>query len=66
MVGAIVLGILLQLIVIGIPVMQSAFRLQMLDFKAWIIAISLGLIPLIFNEIFKIFIRTKSRKAEIQ
>lgn len=66
LVGAIVLGILLQLIVIGIPVMQSAFRLQMLDFKAWIIAISLGLIPLIFNEIFKIFIRTKSRKAEIQ
>lgn len=57
--GAIVLGILLQLIVVGIPVMQSAFHLQMLDLRGWIIAISLGLVPLLVNEFFKIFIRSR-------
>jgi P-type Ca2+ transporter type 2C len=57
--GAILLGVLLQLIVIAIPVMQSAFHLQMLDLHGWIIAISLGLVPLMFNEIFKIFLRAR-------
>jgi len=59
LIGAILLGVLLQLIVIGIPVMQRAFHLQMLDFAGWIIAISLGLVPLLFNEILKVFIRTR-------
>jgi len=62
LIGAILLGILLQLIVIGIPVMQKAFHLQMLDFSGWMIAISLGLVPLLFNEIFKIFIRMRLKK----
>jgi Ca2+-transporting ATPase len=62
LIGAIVLGIMLQLIVIGLPAMQSAFHLQMLDLRAWGIVITLGLIPLLFNEIFKIFIRVKSKK----
>ena len=62
LVGAIVLGVLLQLIVIGIPVMQRAFHLQMLDLRGWLIAISLGLVPLLFNEIVKIFIRARLRK----
>jgi P-type Ca2+ transporter type 2C len=57
LIGAIVLGVFLQLIVIEIPVMQRAFHLQMLDFMGWLTAISLGLIPLIFNEFFKLFIR---------
>ena len=60
--GAIVLGILLQLIVIEIPVMQRAFHLQMLDLQGWLMAISLGLVPLLANEIFKIFIRSNQRK----
>lgn len=66
LIGAIILGVALQLIVIGIPAMQRAFHLQMLDFEGWLIAISLGLIPLVFNEIFKIFVRAKSRKEQIQ
>jgi len=57
--GAILLGVLLQLVVIGIPAMQRAFHLQMLDLQGWIIAISLGLIPLLLSEIFKIFIRAR-------
>jgi Ca2+-transporting ATPase len=60
LIGAIGLGVLLQLIVIGIPVMQHAFNLQMLDSKGWIVVFILGLIPLVLNEIIKIFLRYKS------
>jgi hypothetical protein len=42
--------------------MQRAFHLQMLDADGWIIAVSLGLVPLFFNEIYKIFIRVGSKK----
>jgi Ca2+-transporting ATPase len=66
LVGAIVLGVLLQLIVIGIPFMQKAFHLQMLDLGGWIIAIVLGLVPLLINEIVKIFIRARLKRANLQ
>ncbi|MFA4853701.1 MAG: cation-translocating P-type ATPase, partial [Bacteroidales bacterium] len=62
LIGAILLGVLLQLIVIGIPAMQSAFNLQMLDLRDWIIVIFLGLVPLLLNEFFKIFIRAREKK----
>jgi Ca2+-transporting ATPase len=62
LVGAIVLGVMLQLLVIGIPFMQRAFRLQMLDLGGWLIAIALGLVPLLINEIVKIFIRARLKK----
>jgi len=62
--GAILLGVLLQLLVIAIPVMQRAFHLQMLDLRGWLIAFSLGLVPLALNEIVKIFIRARIKKAE--
>jgi Ca2+-transporting ATPase len=65
LVGAIVLGVLLQLIVIGIPVMQRAFHLQMLDLKGWIIAISLGLVPLLVTEMVKIFIRARIKRTNV-
>ncbi|WP_291857153.1 cation-translocating P-type ATPase, partial [Marinilabilia sp.] len=56
LVGAIVAGLALQLVVIGIPVIQSAFHLQMPDLKSWGIILALGLIPLGLNEFFKLFI----------
>ncbi|MBV5349014.1 cation-translocating P-type ATPase, partial [bacterium] len=62
LIGATLLGIFLQLIVIEIPAIQSAFHLQMLDLRGWAIAIALGLVPLLFNEIFKIFIRARKVK----
>lgn len=65
LVGAIVLGVLLQLIVICIPVMQRAFHLQLLDLGGWLIAISLGLVPLLVNEIVKIFIRARIKRANV-
>jgi Ca2+-transporting ATPase len=57
LIGAIVLGLLLQLVVIGIPAMQNAFKLQMLDYRGWMMVIALGLVPLIFNEVSKLFLR---------
>lgn len=59
--GAIVMGLLLQLIVIMVPVMQTAFHLQMLDMRGWIITLTLGLFPLALNEIFKVFIRARNK-----
>jgi len=60
--GAILLGVVLQLIVIGIPTMQRAFHLQMLDLRGWGIVAFLGLVPLILNEFLKIFIRARMKK----
>ncbi len=60
--GAILLGVLLQLLVIAIPAMQRAFHLQMIDMRAWIIVIALGLVPLFFNEILKVFIRARLKR----
>lgn len=64
LVGAIVLGVVLQLIVVGVPFMQRAFHLQMLDLEGWLIAISLGLVPLLVNEILKIFIRARLKRVK--
>jgi Ca2+-transporting ATPase len=62
LIGAIVLGLLLQLVVIGIPVMQNAFKLQMLDSYGWMMVIALGFVPLIFNELSKIFLRANKNE----
>jgi len=52
--------------VIGIPVMQNAFNLQMLDLRGWLMAISLGLIPLTLNEVFKILVRMKKKLMQTE
>jgi hypothetical protein len=42
-----------QLIVLGIPVMHNAFKLEMLNARGWMNVIVLGFIPIGFNEIVK-------------
>ncbi len=61
LIGAIVLGLALQLLVIAIPVMQKAFKLQMLDLRAWIMVIVLGLIPLAATEVHKLVMKLNTR-----
>ena len=61
LIGAILLGIALQMTVIGIPALRSAFHLQMLDMLGWKIVLSLALVPLLFNEIIKIFLRARNK-----
>jgi P-type Ca2+ transporter type 2C len=63
LIGAIVLGLFLQLIVLGVPVMQDAFKLQMLDTLGWMHVIVLGFVPVAFNEIGKAVIRYRNKRS---
>ncbi len=63
LIGAIVIGLLLQLIVIYVPAIQGAFKLQMLSLRGWTMALFLGLVPLLLNEFYKIFIRISKKKS---
>ena len=47
---------------IGIPFMREAFNLTELDPKGWWMVIILGLVPLLVNELGKIYLRAR-RKA---
>jgi Ca2+-transporting ATPase len=66
LIGAIILGLLLQLVIIGIPAMQAAFKLQMLDLQGWIHVVLLGAIPLVSNELIKIALRKKNSRSSIE
>jgi Ca2+-transporting ATPase len=57
LIGAILAGLTLQLVVVGIPAIRSAFHLQMPDARAWVIIFALGFTPLVLNELIKVFIR---------
>ncbi|WP_213818900.1 cation-translocating P-type ATPase [Garciella nitratireducens] len=62
LIGAILLGIFLQAIVISLPFLANAFGVQMLSLRDWSIVIGFALIPLLVNEIIKIFTRIKDTK----
>jgi Ca2+-transporting ATPase len=57
--GAIVLGIVLQLLLFEIPFLREAFKLTSLSLIDWFIVLALGLIPLLGNEMVKLFYRIK-------
>jgi Ca2+-transporting ATPase len=63
LIGAIVLGLLLQLLIVSIKPVQQAFKLQMLDLNGWLMAILLGLVPLIVNELIKLVIRFRTKAS---
>ncbi|MGI1659505.1 MAG: cation-translocating P-type ATPase [Desulfitobacterium sp.] len=57
---AIIVGLLLQLMVISVPFLSSAFKLQMLSLRDWGIVLGLAIIPLIVREILKLLTRRSS------
>lgn len=57
LVGSIFVGILLQLGVISIAPLAAAFKVHNLPFGDWVLVVALSLIPLIVNEIIKLFRR---------
>jgi Ca2+-transporting ATPase len=61
LVGAIIIGFILQLGVISVPVFASAFKVQMLSGRDWVLVILFALIPLAVNEIVKLFVRLKEK-----
>jgi Ca2+-transporting ATPase len=62
LIGAVVVGLLLQLNVVGIPAMQRAFKLQMLDMRGATLVLILGLVPLLMNELYKIVLRRRNAR----
>ncbi len=62
LIGAIIVGILLQLVVITIPVLANAFGVHNLSLGEWGIVLGFALIPLIVNEIIKVFTRSAENK----
>ncbi|MCX7615434.1 MAG: cation-translocating P-type ATPase, partial [Clostridiales bacterium] len=57
LIGAIVVGFLLQYAVISIPFLANAFRVHNLSLRDWGIVILFALVPFIVNEIIKMFMR---------
>ncbi len=62
LIGAIVIGILLQLVVITIPALADAFGVHNLSLSEWGVALGFALIPLLVNEVIKLFSRNFGRK----
>ncbi|WP_426348002.1 cation-translocating P-type ATPase [Alloiococcus sp. CFN-8] len=63
LIGAIVVGILLQDIVITVPFLANLFNVWDLALNDWLIVSGLALVPLIVNEIIKLFKRGKVQEA---
>ena len=61
LIGAVILGLGLQVLVLYIPFMREAFKLQLIEFKDWILIIGLGFIPLFGNEIIKLIGRISKK-----
>ncbi|AHF06500.1 calcium-translocating P-type ATPase, PMCA-type [Desulfitobacterium metallireducens] len=59
LIGAIVVGLALQLGMISVPFLSHAFKLQWLSARDWFIVIAFALVPLLINELLKSFKRKK-------
>lgn len=59
LIGAIIVGFILQLGVISIPILANAFNVHNLSLQDWGLVMVFALIPLIVNEIIKVFMRLK-------
>ncbi|MHC1719721.1 MAG: cation-translocating P-type ATPase [Clostridiaceae bacterium] len=62
LIGAIIVGLILQVGVISVPVLASAFKVHTLSFNDWSLVFLLASIPLIAREIIKLFMRIGERK----
>lgn len=63
LIGAIIVGFILQLGVISIPFLANAFKVQNLSLADWGLVMVFALVPLIVNEIIKIFMRSKEQNG---
>ena len=60
LIGAVIIGFTLQLLVLYIPFMREAFKLQAIGINDWILILALGFIPLLANEVIKFWSRKKN------
>ncbi|HSN58442.1 MAG TPA: cation-translocating P-type ATPase C-terminal domain-containing protein, partial [Clostridiaceae bacterium] len=62
LIGAIIVGFILQIGVISIPVLAAAFKVHTLSVNDWLLVIGFALIPLMVNELIKVFMRIGKTK----
>lgn len=60
LIGAVVLGIILQILIVSIPALAEIFKLTALPLTTWLIVTGIALVPAILNEIRKFFKIKKS------
>ncbi len=57
LIAAVVFGFALQIVVISVPLLADAFKVQPLEMQDWLIVLGLSLIPFVLKELSKLFIR---------
>ncbi|MDK2803370.1 MAG: P-type Ca2+ transporter type [Peptostreptococcaceae bacterium] len=62
LIGAIIIGFILQFSVISIPFLANAFKVHNISIRDWGLVILFALIPLMINEIVKIFLRKREAR----
>ena len=62
LIGAIIIGFILQFSVISIPFLANAFKVHNISIQDWGLVILFALIPLMINEIVKIFLRKREAR----
>ena len=60
LIGAVLLGIILQILIVSIPALAEIFKLTALPLTTWLIVTGIALVPAILNEIRKFFKTKKS------
>lgn len=63
LIGAIVIGLFLQLLVISVPALANAFQVQNLSLMDWALVILFALVPLLINEMIKFILRVKNKRS---
>ena len=58
LIGAIIVGFILQIGVISLPVLAAAFKVHNLSLRDWGLVVAFALVPLIINEIIKMIARS--------
>ena len=53
LVGSILLGLCIQIALVNIPVFNEIFEINVLTIKDWLFILTLSLLPVIFNELYK-------------
>jgi Ca2+-transporting ATPase len=62
LIGAIIAGFFLQLAVISVPFLASAFKVRKLSAFDWGLVIAFALVPLIINELIKVWLRQQETR----
>lgn len=64
LIASIVFGIVLQFTVISVPFIASIFKVYSLTLSDWGMVMAISIVPLVVNEILKVFLRMKDKRKE--